>query len=182
MLWNFTLWLSWLRLVFANTQGWVCVYGYTHSSPHSFFWLSCVQWQLFAAFTLLLLLEVKSLTFLLAAHWAASPQAGDILADAEKPWPGLYYPEVTSILEEHKVSARMLEGGLDFLGCELIYAVSTKYISDGWCSCIVFRQSVVNIMYVFFRPLRFPSHVSLLQSAISAQPLECLIPSWYTWS
>lgn len=130
----------------------MCVYGYTRSSPYSFYRLSCAQCQLFAAFTLFLLLEVKSLTFLLAAHCEASPQAGDILADAEKPWPGLYYPEVTSILEEGTVSARMLKGGLGFLGCQLIYAVSTKYISAGWCRCIVCRQSVVNIMYRFFSP------------------------------
>ena len=84
------------------------VCGYRHNSPYSLLWLSCAQDQLFAAFTLFLLLEVKYHIFLLAAHHEARPQEGDILADVETLWPGPvclevsdFYPgrRQTSILE-----------------------------------------------------------------------------------
>lgn len=51
----------------------VCVCGSVHSSPHSLLRLSHAQYQLFAAFTLFLILEVKvsciSVSSTLRVHW-----------------------------------------------------------------------------------------------------------------
>lgn len=120
----------------------VCVYGYMHSSPHSLLKLSCAQYQLFAAFAFFLLLKVKSHIFLLV-----SPQAGDIPADAETLWPGLFSPGSYFYpgrrQDGHKNGKGNLEGELDFLGSQLIYAVSTKCVFNCQCNCIVFGQKLL---------------------------------------
>lgn len=103
MLWNFTQRLNWLGLMSANAKVGVC--ASTHSSPHSLLWLSCAQCQLFAAFRIFCLLEVKSHTFLLTAHcedihWQGYP--GWCRTDLA----GLVSLKIISVLEEARVGIR----------------------------------------------------------------------------
>lgn len=63
-----------------------------------------------------------------------------------------------------------MEGGLDFLGSQLICAVSTKRIFNGQSNCIVLymgRKTVGSVMYSFCLPLRFPDHFALFRFAFS---------------
>lgn len=85
----------------------VGVCGSAHSGPHSLLWLSHAQYQLFAAFTVFLMLEVKVSCISVSSNCKASPLAGDIPAAAEMLWPGFVYLELTSILEEGKEGTMM---------------------------------------------------------------------------
>lgn len=138
------------------------VCGYRHSSPYSLLWLNCAQYQLFAAFTLFLLLEVKYHIFLLPAHHEASPQAGDILAEAEtlRPGPGSNFCPGRR-KDGHKNAKGSLEGGLYFLESHLI-CLNKMFSMPRLIVLSVGRKCFVNIMYRFCLSLRFPGHFSLL--------------------
>lgn len=171
MLWNFSQRLNWLRLMSAKAQ--VGVYRCVHSSPHSLLWLSCAQCQLFAAFRIFCSLEVKSHTFLLTAHckdihWQGYPGGcRTALARPCVPWSDFCSGRRQDGLRDAKGN---VEGGLDFLGTQLICAVLTKCIFNGQSNCIVLymgNKTIENTMYSFCPPLRFPGHLALLQFAFS---------------
>lgn len=141
MLWNFTQRLNWLGLMSANTK--VGVYACAHSSPHSLLCLSCAQCQLFAAFRIFCLLEVKSHTFLLTAHcedihWQGYPGwCRTALARPRFPW-NCFCPGRRQ--SGHKDAKGNLEGGLDFLEYQLMCAILTKCIFNGQRHCIIYGQ------------------------------------------
>lgn len=130
-------------------------------------------WLSFAAFRIFCLLEVKSHVFLLTAHcedipWQGYP--GWCRIALARPW--FSWSDFCPGRRQggHKDAKGNLEGGLDFLGSQLLCAVLIKCIFNGQSNCIVLymgRKSIANIMYSFCLPLRFPGHLALLQFAFS---------------
>lgn len=134
--------------------------GYLCLCTHSLLWLSCAQCQLFAAFRIFCLLEVKSHMALLTAHrkdihWQGYPGwCRTALPRPSFPWrdfcPGRRQGG-------HKDAEGNLEGGLNFMGSKLIRAVLTKYIFNGQSNCMVYGQKDCWKCYVQFLS---PSEIS----------------------
>lgn len=184
MLWNFTQWLNWLWTdACKHAQMRVC--GYRHSSPYSLLWLSCARYQLIAAFTLFLLLEVSHIS-------AKSTPQGKSTGRGYPDWcrntlarpclPGSDFC-CGRRQDGHKDAKGSLEGRAGFSGIPSDL-FRQNVVFCGPCNCTVCGQKMFCKYYVQFSSppeISWPffiASVCFLFTVIE----KSLIPSWYTWS